>query len=575
MKQRYRLLTAALTIFLALSFLTGCGKKDELVLARVGGDEITARDMDEIYGQNRMNFASYEDEYESRRAVLDSLIMQRLLIKEAYKRNIDASEEVNRIVLASYDRFLLDILYQREINDKIKITDEDLKDFYNQLEYKIQASHILVTTEDSAKMLLDSIKNGASFEDLAVRYSKDQTARTNRGDLGYFSRGKLDHIFEENAFKLNPGEISSPFKTRFGWHIVKVVDRAINEERQSFDKMKDQIRATLDNLKRFEVLENYTNGIKAKYPVKVETSTCDYVLHRRSALYPPQLLEQIPKNDFDLAQLDRDEKELILATWEGGQISLGDYLTKVKKLRGAPKPDFDDTAAMAEFIFQMNLMEILGVEARKVGLENDPEFKRKITRFRELAMADIMENDSLIYPPPPDDGEVRQYYEDHIADYTVPPKAHLYEILVSSEELALKLKSQIRSLAQFKKLADEYTERPGKRGSGGDLGVTDHRYYPDLFKYVDQTPVGEIAGPIPTIQRYAVIYVADKQAEEIRDFNIVKQNIKDRLDRERRSKALAEWVEKQKENIDVKIYEENLRASINKAKYAAADSTLG
>ena len=575
MKQRSWALAIAIALLILSSMIIGCGKDDEVVLARVGGDEITARDMDEIYGQSRMNFASLEEEYENRRSILDSLVTQRLLIKEAYRKHIDASEEVNRIVLASFDRFLLDILYQREVNDRIKITDQDLQDFYNKLEYKIQASHILVSTEDTAKMILDSIKGGASFEDMAVRYSKDQTARTNRGDLGYFTRGRMDRTFEENAFKLNPGEISTPFKSRFGWHIVKVVDRAVNENRQSFEKMEAEIKAMLDNIKRYEVLDKYTNSVKAKYPVKVETSTADYVMHRRAALYPPQLLESMPKNDFDLAQLDRDEKELVLAGWEGGQISLGDYLTKIKKLRGAQKPDFDNTEALGDFLFQMNMMEILGVEARKSGLENDPEFKRKITKFRELAMADIMENDSLLYPPAPDDGELRQFYEDHIADYTVPPKAHIYEILVASEELAAKLKGQIRSLDQFKKLADEHTERPGKRGSGGDLGYTDARYYPDLFKYVDQTAVGDLAGPIPTVQRFAVIYVADKQTEEIRDFNIVKQGIKEKLEKEKRNSALSDWVEKQKQDTEVTIYEENLRSSIDKSKYAVADSARG
>jgi len=575
MKNLLLSISVILTFGLAGLIFSGCSKESGQVIAKVGDAKIYAQDLNDIFDRNSMNFASFEDEYNHRRAILDSLVVRQLLIQEAYKKHIDASEEVNRIVLASYDRFLLDVLYEKEIADKAIVTDKDLKDFYDKLENKMQASHILVSTEDSANAIYDSLKNGASFEDMAVKYSIDPSAKTNKGDLGWFTWGRMDPTFQDEVTKLNPGEFSKPFKTRYGWHIAKMTGREPNDQRKSYEQMLPEMKSTLENLKRNDILEKYTEELKKNFPIKVEKSTCDYVLQRRTNLYPPQLLETLPKNDFDMAQLDRDEKELVLASWDGGQITLGDYLIKIRKLRGAPKPDFDQYDSLASFIFQLNLMDLLGLQARKSGIEDSPEFKDRIKKFRELTMADVMENDSLPRPAPVDDGEIRQYYEDHAAEYKVPAQIHLYEIMFPYSKLAEQYKPKIRSLDAFKSMANEFTERPGKRGTGGDLGYVDERYYPELYQAADTTPVGDVAGPISVGGKFSLIYVADKKAPEIRDFASVKAGIKDTLDRQRKRKIFEDWVAEKKKEVSIRIYEDNLRASIDKTKFAQADSTKG
>ncbi|MCX6826081.1 MAG: peptidylprolyl isomerase [candidate division Zixibacteria bacterium] len=267
MKKLCQIVLIISAIFMFSLLLSGCAKNDNTILAKIGSDKITAKDLNDLFGRSGINFRSFDEEYQNRKMILDSLIIQQLLIQEAYKKHLDTSEEINGIILASNNKFLLDILYQREIIDKIKVTDAEIKAFYDKLENKVQASHILLTTADTAKIVMDSLKKGANFEDMAVRYSIDPSAKINRGDLGYFTWGRLDPTFQEQAFKLNPGEMSEPFKTRFGWHIVKMSNRAPNELRQSYDKMIPTIRTNIENMKRMELLETFKTTVKDKYPV--------------------------------------------------------------------------------------------------------------------------------------------------------------------------------------------------------------------------------------------------------------------------------------------------------------------
>lgn len=86
---------------------------------------------------------------------------------------------------------------------------------------KIKCSHILVQKQSEALAILERLKKGEKFAVLAKELSIDKGSGKRGGDLGYFSRGKMVKPFEQEAFKLNVGQISEPVKTEFGYHVIK------------------------------------------------------------------------------------------------------------------------------------------------------------------------------------------------------------------------------------------------------------------------------------------------------------------------------------------------------------------
>lgn len=90
---------------------------------------------------------------------------------------------------------------------------------------EVRASHILVKTRQEAVKIRKEIVNGdISFEDAAEKYSLCPSS-VNGGDLGYFKRGQMVQPFSDVAFDLKVGQISDPVGTKFGWHLIKVVDK--------------------------------------------------------------------------------------------------------------------------------------------------------------------------------------------------------------------------------------------------------------------------------------------------------------------------------------------------------------
>jgi peptidyl-prolyl cis-trans isomerase C len=89
---------------------------------------------------------------------------------------------------------------------------------------KIKCSHILVQKQSEALAVLERLKKGESFSNLAKELSIDKGSGKRGGDLGYFGRGMMVKPFEDTAFKLEKGQMSEPVKTEFGYHIIKRLD---------------------------------------------------------------------------------------------------------------------------------------------------------------------------------------------------------------------------------------------------------------------------------------------------------------------------------------------------------------
>jgi peptidyl-prolyl cis-trans isomerase C len=88
---------------------------------------------------------------------------------------------------------------------------------------KVNCSHILVSNENEAKQLVQRIKAGENFADLAKKVSKCPSGKKG-GELGWFGKGQMVPEFEKVAFENEKGMIVGPVKTQFGWHIIKIVD---------------------------------------------------------------------------------------------------------------------------------------------------------------------------------------------------------------------------------------------------------------------------------------------------------------------------------------------------------------
>lgn len=241
------------------------------ILATVGTLQITDAEVDEFIMSLGQRGQMYNNP-EGRRAVLNQLIGNKLLLLDA-KRNLIEAEAPFREQLNRLKENLLISYAGEKVLSSVSVTDKEARDYYEENKEKfvtgetVNASHILVDTEDKAKAVYEEISSGKkSFEDAAKEYSSCPS-KENGGNLGDFSRGQMVPEFENAAFAMEIGEITKePVKTQFGYHLIKLISKG-EAKTASFEEIGEDIKASLLNEKRRRAYESKINQLKIMYPV--------------------------------------------------------------------------------------------------------------------------------------------------------------------------------------------------------------------------------------------------------------------------------------------------------------------
>ena len=154
-----------------------------------------------------------------------------------YENYQDVVFDVAHLSESDYIRLVVRPAIARE-----KIEAALLKDV-GQTSEQVRAAHILVDTKDLADSIYAQLQGGADFEETAQEQSNDTATAGTGGDLGWFTRGQMVKEFEDVAFSLQPGQMSQPFQTQYGWHILLVYEADPN--RAMTDQQLQQYRDSI------------------------------------------------------------------------------------------------------------------------------------------------------------------------------------------------------------------------------------------------------------------------------------------------------------------------------------------
>ena len=242
---RLSVASAAMTGALAMVLLAALPVRAQdanPVLAKVNGAEIRQSDLTLAEEELGPSLAQM-DPSTKRENVLAFLIDMKIVAKAAEDKKVENNEDFKKRLAFTRNRLLMDSLLATE--GKAATTDEAMKKVYEDAskqitgEQEVHARHILVETEDEAKAVAEELKKGADFAELAKKKSKDPGA-SDGGDLGFFTKEQMVPEFSAVAFTLEPGKVSDPVKSQFGWHIIKVEEKR-SRQAPAFEQVKAQI----------------------------------------------------------------------------------------------------------------------------------------------------------------------------------------------------------------------------------------------------------------------------------------------------------------------------------------------
>lgn len=267
-----------ISAFAILFLVAGCGKVPKLkngeeAVVKIKDNDISVdslyNELKDKYGLNALiemmdtkildkEYPESDDEKDAVQSQIDSWLTsygseEKLLQDTANYFGVSTMEDLRAYLSLQYRR-------NKAVEDYAKsiVTDKEIQTLYDEKIFgDIRASHILIQPETKddmteaekkaaeeaalkeAKEVISKLKNGEKFEDLAKKYSKDESNKDKGGDLGYFGHGKMVTEFEEAVLKLKENEYSKePVKTSFGYHIILRKDQ---KEKPKLKTVKDDI----------------------------------------------------------------------------------------------------------------------------------------------------------------------------------------------------------------------------------------------------------------------------------------------------------------------------------------------
>lgn len=284
-KKAFKVVAAPIAL---CAFLVGCSNDDDSrTVATVNDEVITEGELNHLL----------QSQYGP--SILDALITNKIVELEAEKLGItltdeEIEEEYNEYaesyggeeaLLEAFESYNLTkddiindikiyLLTLKVVEDSIDITDEDVKTYFEENKEsfdtpeQVEASHILVEDEATAKEVIEKLNAGEDFATLAKEYSTDTSNAEKGGALGFFGRGEMVEEFENAAFAMNVGDVSKePVETEFGYHIIKVTDKKEAKE-ADFETSKEQARDMLVEERVNEQYSNWVNEKMEEYDIK-------------------------------------------------------------------------------------------------------------------------------------------------------------------------------------------------------------------------------------------------------------------------------------------------------------------
>lgn len=216
------------SIILGFIGFIGLQAQNETLLT-INNKPVSLEEFKWIYNKNNsqaINDQKTVEEY------LELFINYKLKVEEAIALGYDTTAGFKRELANYRDQLAKNYLVDREVNEDL------LKEAYQRMLEDVRASHILIRLDPNSSpddtlaaynkaihIRSRIINNGEGFETVARGTSDDPSVKNNGGDLGFFTVFQMVYPFETAAYSLNPGQISNPVRTRFGYHIIKVTDR--------------------------------------------------------------------------------------------------------------------------------------------------------------------------------------------------------------------------------------------------------------------------------------------------------------------------------------------------------------
>jgi parvulin-like peptidyl-prolyl isomerase len=561
-------------IFLVpILFLIGCGSKDLKVVARVGNEMITIADFEKAYLKAKPVQMAQNASLDEKKKFLDQLVEQKMQLQSAYQNKIDQDPGIEERIKKIKEQ----ILYLAALDDEIVyklIKEEEIREHYDKSKLEFRARQILIiipqnasqqqldSTRTLAKEIIQEIRSGSDFSQMAEKYSEDPSSNKKGGDLGFVRWGRLEDQLQRKLFKMRKYELTTePIKTSKGYHVLQVTDRKVLPQKP-YELEKEKIVQNLFRKYRTELIEKYNEfnkELERKRKVVYHDELIDSVITHfkipeNDSIYRGNVMIGNPIRNYDW--MGPKVLKTGFAVYDKGIINAADVVNFMLD-QGNPVPIRmkSDIRKIVENILYVRLTLDIGYQ--RGYLKKSPykeNYEKELIQILSASLRNQQVNSKLDMG----DDKLKEYYTNNKESFKEAARTEVQEILVEEEDLANKIINWANSGQNFDMLAEKYNTRSTSKNKKGVLGKITENSYGIIGKKAFEIEVGEIKGPFKSGKKFSIIKVLSRDEERIKTFEEARNEVQSKLRRELVNTFESEWKEKMQKQISIRVFPENL-----------------
>lgn len=551
-------------LFVAGSF---CSKKEtEPIIARSGKVTIPLSEFHDRYEFTPHLYLTKNTE-RNKRNVLIALLGEKLLVEEAERRNLTATEKFKTFSEQMEKEAIIEALFEEEVSSKIQISDEEVRHGFLRSQQELDIQVLSFDNKQQALEAKKQIDAGKSFNQVKREFQTDAFIAADSVLTLTMKWGEAHPALEDVAYRLNPGEVSEPVEADNVSFIMKLVNRRANVFLTESDYLQQapSIRKKIKQRKRAQMLTEYMQSVMAEKQVRVSHQIFDFVAGELEKVYPIQDTLSRPETSQGFIETPVDSlasenladhlDDVFARFSDGSTWTVGEF---IKKLSIGPyRLSFKSSDAfrnsLRRIIRKMVEFESLVDKAKKLGLQDKYYVRYQTKMWSDAYLAQQLRQE-IIDTVSISDEEVRYFYNQNKNNYTGPDMVNIQEILVDDEGLAHRIFQRIKNGEDVGELARKYNKREISQKNNGVMGYFSASSLGKIGEAARNLKIGEIGGPVKTENnQFSVFKLLDKTEAGPLPMNEVLTSVRRDALSDKRIRAIDDFLVNLADQTDIKV----------------------
>lgn len=560
--KRTVLCIAAISLILSL----GCSKREDLVVAKVADRNITVAGFEKASETMEDKYLPKTNDLAGKKELLDHMINKEIMGLKARAAGYEKDKEFVEFFEKWRMGYIIAALDNEYIIKKVTITEQQVKEYYDRMNYEYTISQIVVPSEDQARGLREQILAGADFAELAKKYSMSPEGAEG-GYIGPNQIGRMHYWVEEALAKMNDGDVSEPLATTTGWALIKLHSLKKMLPEQDMEYARKRVRAIAQK----KAIEAMRHVVEKDINLTISPEALDMVYQSLPPDIPFEdiINYKITRENAPKLEIPEQYQEMILAQYVDKTYTLKDY---IKIYESLPLPDRPRRQTGKEGIISSIHERIFdsalpAYAEQKLKILEIPEIAKGLEAKKEQFLVFRLYRDQVKNLVNVTEQQVRDYYNAHQAEITSAENREYTIVLVSTKAKAEMVAGLARRGEDIGKLASEYSEDSYAKENMGRTGLTPKGNFPDYDAVAFSLAEGQVSDPFQVPRGWAVVKVmrieAPRPVSLEEAANTVKSGLMEAQADSLLKTRLVEW----RKDFPVKINERNLqKAELKKTR---------